>query len=288
MRVLAIIATFIMAGCAVETPVIDGPLPPLTKQFKCLPKDAAFLAAHRGTAKGTSHPENSMSGLKALIKRGYLFAEIDIAGLKDGTHILFHDGVWDDKTTGKGAVAATTWGQAGTYLLKDTRGDLSSETLARLESYLKAAKGKIYLEIDFKSSAKYDRVINLIRENAMSDQVILISYNSRQANALARLAPEMLISVSVEQSTDIAEFESVGVRLENITAWLGNALMDDILTSKLDAMDIPVLGMMGYEKFKEKAVPAHLLVTDYAFEHQPVLGLTSKSRTAYQACLNTD
>ncbi len=288
MRIVGIMAALFMVGCRAEPVIVDGPLPPLAKQFECLPKEAAFLAAHRGTAKGTAYPENSMSGLTALIDRGYLFAEIDIAGLKDGTHILFHDGVWEEKSTGQGVVAASTWNQVKAYLLLDTRGNFSADRPPKLADYLKAAKDKIYLEIDFKSSAKYAHVIELIRENNMGDQVILISYNRKQAKVLSGLAPEMMISASVKQSAEIARLEAAGLKRSNITAWLGQALEDDVLTEKLSEMNIPVLGMMGYKPSRKKTITADLLVTDYTFDHKPVVGLSSKSQAAYKACLKAN
>jgi len=75
---------------------------PLKQHFKCLPDSAALLAAHRGTAKNHGLAENGPAGLDALIKKGIMIAEIDIAKTKDGVHFLFHDGVWEDETTGKG------------------------------------------------------------------------------------------------------------------------------------------------------------------------------------------
>jgi glycerophosphoryl diester phosphodiesterase len=170
--------------------------------------------------------------------------------------------------------------------LLDTRGDFSSDRPPRLEDYLKVAKDKIYLEIDFKSSAKYARVIDLIREYDMADQVILISYNRKQAKILARLAPEMMISATVKQSAEVAKLEALGVKRSNITAWLGRALEDDVLTGKLSKMNIPVLGMMGHQAARKKTIAADLLVTDYAFDHKPIAGLSSKSQAVYKACLN--
>ena len=161
-------AAALLASCGTDPTAIDGPLPSLTTQFECLPKETAIISAHRGTARGSGFAENGLRGLSALIKRGYLMSEIDVARLKDGTYILFHDGVWEDKSTGRGAVAASTWEQAEKYLLKDPQGKLTSDTPIKLSNYLAEAKDKIYLEIDFKSSARYQDVIKMIRAHGMS------------------------------------------------------------------------------------------------------------------------
>jgi len=265
---------------AAESP-INTQLPPLSKQFACLPKDAAIIAAHRGTAYNKGMSENSLRSLKALIDKGYLMAEVDIAGLKDGTHTLFHDGVWEEDSTGKGPVAASTWNQVKSYLLNDTDGELTSDTLSKLSDYLKTAKDKIYLEIDFKSSAKYDHVINMIREHDMTNQVILISYNERQSRKLAELAPDMMLSVSVNET------EGHIYKPGQIAAWLGDDIDQENIVSRLNKANIPVLGRIGKDSSSIKSKAADVLVTDYAFSHDPVSGLTEITKIEYEACLKT-
>jgi len=240
---------------AAESP-INTQLPPLSKQFACLPKDAAIIAAHRGTAYNKGMSENSLRSLKALIDKGYLMAEVDIAGLKDGTHTLFHDGVWEEDSTGKGP-------------------------LSKLSDYLKTAKDKIYLEIDFKSSAKYDHVINMIREHDMTNQVILISYNERQSRKLAELAPDMMLSVSVNET------EGHIYKPGQIAAWLGDDIDQENIVSRLNKANIPVLGRVGKDSSSLKSKAADVLVTDYAFSHDPVSGLTETTKIEYEACLKT-
>ena len=42
-------------------------LPPIADYLACLPQETALLAAHRGSARNSKYPENSMSALKALL-----------------------------------------------------------------------------------------------------------------------------------------------------------------------------------------------------------------------------
>jgi len=270
----------LLAGCGVQPPKLSGPLPPLQKQFECLPQETAIISAHRGTARGTNLAENSIAALNMLIQKDYLMAEIDVARLKDGTHILFHDGVWEEGTTGRGVVAATTWEDAQKYLLKDTQNRLTSQTIPTLKDYLIAAKNKIYLEIDFKSSANYQYVIGAIRDLDMSDQIILISYSKKQAQTLFRLAPEMMISVSTNRSEDVMAYKN-----HKVAAWVGGAINDQTLVSKLQKDSVPILGKIGHDWSAQKVEAADVLVTDYALEHRPITGLRRKTRKAYAACL---
>ena len=244
-------------------------LPPLADYISCLPQETALLAAHRGTAKRTKYPENSMSALKALISKGYLVTEVDVAGLKDGTHILFHDGVWDEKSTGKGPIASSTWTDAEKILLEDTKGKVSSDRPVKLEDYLLAAKGKIYVEVDFKSSSKYETAIKLIRKHNMANQVILISYSEGQSKKLARLAPDMMLSVSANEALGQTRYKP-----DQIAAWIGYDVDNRRLVDSLRGKDVPVLGRIRKDWNSQEADAGDILITDNIFDKRPIAGLS--------------
>ena len=250
---------------------------PLRQHFKCLPETAALLAAHRGTSRGQGLAENAALGLKSLINNGTLIAEIDVAKTKDGTHLLFHDGVWDDDSTGNGAIASTTWNKAQSFLLKDTRGKLTSETPIRLKDYLQIAKDNIYLEIDFKSSADYRSVIQMIRKAGMSEKVILISYSEGQARKLAKLAPDMYISVSINHSGDIKRYTSNGVKLKNIAAWTGRNGPNKSLSQKIKQQSVPALSYPSQDNMRQTIKYSDIIVTDHALKYGPIIGKYNKN-----------
>jgi len=262
--------------------ISQTPLPPLANYISCLPQEAALIAAHRGTVRNTKYPENSMSALNALIDKGYLVSEIDVAGLKDGVHILFHDGVWDEKSTGKGPVASSTWDDTEKILLKDTKGGFSADRPVKFDDYLQTAKGKIYLEIDFKSSAKYEKVISLIRKHNMADQVILISYNEGQSRKLSKLAPEMMLSIGPNEALGQTRYKP-----GQVAAWVGYNIDDDAIIKSLQEKQIPILSRIKKDWNAKAANVADLLVTDGAFDHRPIAGLDNKSKDKLEICLNT-
>jgi len=260
-------------------------LPSLRKQLVCLPKEAAFVAAHRGTSKKEGLAENAGSSLEKLMDRGIMIAEIDVAGLKDGTHILFHDGVWDEKSSGKGPVASTTWNTAKDYLLRDTDGDFSADRPIKFSDTLKLAKNRLYLEVDFKSSAKYEKVIDAIREAGMEEQVILISYSDGQARKLAKLAPDMMLSVGAKSKAEIKALEDMDVKAKNMAVWMGSGPYKKSFIAYLDKREIPVLAWPKEGARKKALGPAAVAVTDYALQKKPIEGLNAKSRAVYEKCL---
>ena len=280
MRYLSCILPLILLACGVQPHKLDIALPSLQKQLDCLPPETAMISAHRGTSKNSSEAENSLQGLKTLMKKGYLMAEIDVARLKDNTHILFHDGIWEEGSTGRGVVAATTWPEASKLLLKDRRGGITSQTIPTLDDMFNLVAGKLYLEIDFKSSANYKQVISKIRDYNMTENVILISYNAGQAKRLSKLAPDIIISVSTHKPQDVQNY-----RKGQAIAWVGKAVANKALMSQLSKNDTPIIGTVGtvWDPYRAKA--ADILVTDYAYNHRPITGLTRQNRDAYQNCL---
>ena len=239
-------------------------LPPLSQIMPCLRDHGPILALHRGRDKSKSAPENSLLALREVYKAGYIMAEVDVAGLKDDTLILFHDGVWDDKTTGRGPVAATSYDQASQYLLTTKRG-VSSERVARFDDVLSFAKGKLYLEIDFKSSANEANVISAIKEADMQGQVVLIGYSLKQARRLHRMLPDAMISAPIKSAGDL---RSLGAPKSQVLAWVGTKQYDASRMARLRGLGIHVAyGMMSPRYAKPgDYLPLSVLATDFPQE----------------------
>lgn len=285
----ALIATaltaLLLAACAAdsptqtsapETPASSNSYPSLRKALDCLPQNAALMASHRGTSRSWDIAENSISGLNKLIADGYKVAEIDIAGTKDGALFTYHDGVWDETSTGSGPVAASTAADLENILLKTRGGELTAERPPLFTDMLAAAKDKIYLEVDFKSSAEFEPVLDAIRAADMTDQVVLIAYSDGQAKKLARLAPEMLLSVPTSSA-----------RQQDLV-WFGPDAADDPRVDEVLEMGATVIGRVWKrseaDNLDAMLQNARLVVSDYIEQYDPIMGLTDGA--AYEACLS--
>lgn len=266
------------ANAPTETAASSEKLAPIRKALACLPAEAAMIAAHRATDKRwTDQAENALSGLKALIEHGTLMAEMDVAGLKDDTLISFHDGVWDEMSTGKGPISVSTKADLEKILLKSRSGDLTAERPPLFDDMLQTAKGKMYLEIDFKSSADPEAVIDAIRAADMADQVLLIAYNTDQVALFERLAPDMLRS------------NPVSATKKNHAVWLGYDVANDDTAKRLKMNQNYIIGRIGdpnrQPPLSELKLAADILVADQAERYEGIIGLTAESRAAYEACL---
>lgn len=239
--------------------------------LSCIPEDGALIAAHRGTTRGSRHPENSMSALESLITSRVVMAEIDVARTRDGVHILYHDGVWDDGTNGSGAVAATDYATVRTFSLRDGEGRVTDDGVPTFREYIARAKGELFLEIDFKSSADYADVIAIIEEYGMTDFVILIAYTNAQARALRRLAPRMFISAPKN--------EAQGIAPPTLT-WLGGDITDT---------NGYAIGRIGTDRHSARGLAKlrayDIAVTDFATSEDAIAGLDRRGWEAFDACI---
>lgn len=273
------------------------PIPSVFAMFSCKPPENAFVAAHRGTQENSIYPENSLTSLKALHSAGIKFAEIDVARLKDGTQILYHDGEWDRKSTGKGLVVTTDWKKSQTFLLKDTQGNISASRPSSFKDVLNWAYGKMYLEIDFKSSVSEEKIIDSIREAGMINQVILISYSPEQALRLHTLAPKAALSVGIFKPSDIKDLEKRGIPVNVMTAWTGRDSVTKPLANALRTRNIPILDASffslddalqkskDFEAYTKFARLPDLIVSDFPFQAHQVLDLKGETLKEFQKCL---
>ena len=255
-------------------------LPPLRKALQCLPRKAAMIAAHRGTdERRRERAENSIGALNALIDHGILIAEIDVAGLRDGTLITFHDGVWDDISTGSGPISRSTKSDLDNILLRSRKGGLTADRPPEFKDMLRAAKDKIYLEVDFNSSANPREVIKQIQTAGMEDHVLLIAYNAKQAKEFARLAPNMLRSNPADATR------------KDHAVWMGYGVANGGGTKAANYSEqgIFTIGRLGdpnrQPAFSKLRTAADILVTDQAERYDGIEGMSRKERAEYEGCL---
>lgn len=113
---------------------------------------AIMVVAHRGCWKQTS--ENSVDGIEACIAFGVDMVELDVRATADGKLILMHDATVDRMTDGIGKVEALDWAYLQTLHLREGAGrgaPLTTRRIPTFEEALRAAKGRILINIDAKS-----------------------------------------------------------------------------------------------------------------------------------------
>lgn len=116
------------------------------------PADGVLVVAHRACHRPaptrgfeTVVPENSLAALERCVALGVDLVEIDVRRTRDGVLVVIHDAKVDRTTDGKGRISDLTLTQVQALRLND--GDEPPPTL---EALLKAARGRILVNIDLK------------------------------------------------------------------------------------------------------------------------------------------
>ena len=219
-----------------------------------------IVSAHRAGKGIAGYPENCLQTIQYLSKKGIHSFEIDIFESTDGDLMLMHDDKLGRTATGQGVVSQMSTEALLKERLKDDFGKETDFQIPLLKDVLAWCKQHgAYLMLDFKKGISYSKVAELVRAEQMQAQVVLISYNVEQAKALYRVAPEMLISVTIRNQSELDRILETGIEREKLVAFTGVHLADDSLYKKLNELRIPsILGTLGNLDKRAEARGDHL------------------------------
>lgn len=209
------------------------------------PNRLPLISAHRGgPAKG--YPENAVETFQHSILSNPLIIECDISLTKDSVMVLMHDNRLDRTSTGKGAISDYTYEQLKAFHLKDNFGDSTPFSIPTLDEALLWGKGKVIYTLDVKRGVPYAKVIEAVRRCKAESCSVIITYSADQAAEAHSLAPDLMISVSVQSAADLERLNSKGVPDNRMVAFVGTRGADDSLYTLLHSRKIQcILGTMG-------------------------------------------
>lgn len=142
------------------------------------PAAGVMVVAHRAChaaapSRGLTAPlpENSLAALERCIALGVDIVEIDVRRTQDGALVVMHDAKVNRTTTGKGKVANLTLGELQALRLKagDQVSDAAPPTLC---AFLKAARGRILVNLDLKDPALANMAARVVRDVGAEDWVL--------------------------------------------------------------------------------------------------------------------
>lgn len=189
--------------------------------FNCLrERGQTIVAAHRG-GPAPGFAENAISTFENTLRQAPALLEIDIAQTRDGVLVLMHDDTLERTTNGEGAVREATLAQLQALQLEDEAGRALEAHPPTLREALDWAGGRTILELDVKRGVSYEDVVAAVRAAGAAERVIFITYSVPAAIRVHRLAPELMISTTIEGKADLDALERGGVDLTRILAWTG-------------------------------------------------------------------
>lgn len=189
--------------------------------FDCLRTSGqTIVAAHRG-GPSPGFAENSIETFEHTISQAPALLEIDISRTSDGHLVLMHDDALDRTTTGTGLVSNHTLAEVQALRLEDETGAALDAHPPTLRQALDWAAGKAILELDVKRGVAYEDVLSEVRAANALQRVVFITYSDDAAVRVHNLAPEMMLSVSMDEESDIDNLASRGIDLTRVLAWTG-------------------------------------------------------------------
>ncbi len=214
--------------------------------FDCLrERGYTVIGAHRG-GPAPGFAENAIATFENTLRQAPALLEIDIGETSDGALVLMHDEELDRTTTGEGPVDQITLANFRALQLQDNDGQTLDAHPPTFREALDWAEGRTILEIDVKRGVSYEDVIAEIRAAGAQDRVVFITYSVAAAIRVHRLAPDLVLSVSIENEDDLAELERAGVDLTRVLAWTGVEEPNAALNVALIERGVePMFGTLG-------------------------------------------
>jgi len=142
------------------------------------PADGVMVVAHRAChaaapSRGLTDavPENSLAALERCIAMGVDVVEIDVRRTQDGALVVMHDAKVDRTTTGRGKVADLTLGEVQALRLT-VDGQATNASPPTLCAFLKAARGRILVNLDVKEGPLSNQVARVVHDVGADDWVL--------------------------------------------------------------------------------------------------------------------
>ena len=147
----------------------EGASEPSCRDLKAELKKWSENTSLKGIQNGI--PGNSVEAVKYAIEAGVDMIEVDARATSDGVIVNMHDAGIGNTTTGSGNLSTMLSSTLFGYYLKDNQGRATQFKVPTFEQILKAAKGKIYICVDVKEPALLRRLVKMVADKGMTNEV---------------------------------------------------------------------------------------------------------------------
>ncbi len=211
----------------------------LSAYLRWRPGAPRLVSAHRG-APPPGLPENSLAAFEHALNVAPALIETDIRPTADGRLVLMHDETLDRTTTGTGRLDATPFAALRALRLRAASGAVTPFRVPTLDEALAWADGRAVLMLDVKRDVPLDTLVAAIRAARAENRVVVITYSLDAHRALARLAPDLMVSATAETLADADALLASGLDLSRVIAFAGVGVPDPAVVARLHAAGIRV------------------------------------------------
>lgn len=178
-----------------------------------------FISSHRGGPK-KGLPENCLATFENTLQHTWSLIELDPHYTKDSALVLMHDPTLERTSNGHGKVSDNTLADIRKLKLKDTEGNLTSETIPTLDEVLEWTKGKTIIMIDQKDVSAEVRV-QKIKEHHAEASAMVMAYSLADAKKCYELDKNIMMElVFVHDIKTAEEFDKSGVPWQNVVVFV--------------------------------------------------------------------
>ena len=203
----------------------------LTKKLSAEDNNEVLVMTHRAHSTDKSIPENSIQAVEECIRLGVDIIEVDTHRTLDGHVVICHDQTIDRTTNGTGDITQMNLSDIRQYRLLDREGRVTNEVMPTLEELLKAARGKIYVNLDYSPrTASTAEVLSWVEKLDMVQGVLLYCNTEAKINECLKMDPLVHIYPWVTQYGPLKGKGTYFVQLNNGTP-IGAAENDGMLCS---------------------------------------------------------
>lgn len=204
-----------------------------------------LISAHRGGA-AEGFPENALETFEYHSSRQPIIIECDVRATKDGVLVLMHDETVDRTTTGSGKLKDVEFSALKKLKLKDTEGNVTPYRIPTLDETLQWGAGRVIFTLDVKRDVPYAAVIDAIRRNKAEAYSVVITYSANQAAIVHQLAPDVMISASIQSASDLLRLSDHNIPDNRLVAFVGTREADTSLYELLHGHGILcIVGTIG-------------------------------------------
>ena len=205
------------------------------------------ISVHRGGKSIKNYPENCLETLKYVSSKIDAIYEVDVAKTKDNQLVLMHDNSIDRTTNGTGLVSKQTYAELQQLNLVDDFGNVTNYRIPLFSEVLVWAKeSNTVLTVDIKRSVPQKQVIEAIKSAQAENVCIIITYGLNKSISAYKNAPDMLLSVSARNDSELQALLNSNIPTKNMIAFTGTRLSDVSLYESLHKNDIvTMLGTLG-------------------------------------------
>lgn len=150
--------------------------------------------AHRGAS--AYEPENTLRSFERAIELKADMIELDVRQSIDGHLVVMHDETVDRTTDSSGLVALKTLSE-----LKDLNAG-KGEQIPTLNEVIELGMGRAKFVLELKENSVEDKVVELIQDNNLLDEVFVVSFKSNRLKMIKELEPKVKTGLILVTSLD--------------------------------------------------------------------------------------